>query len=475
MPIRSLTLALAAALLAAQAAPLAAQVTETPVAFDSAGRVPTITQPMAERLRLAPPAWPVLGSFVSARLYSRSDSGYTLVVARSNGSLDRYELSEPGAAALRGLVQHAVASGHRAGLGEQTTLYSDPAGNAFVRNQALLGLFVYGPAASVLAGSSGNDGSAAAAAELLVAGGTFFAALARRSADPPVTTAQNILATNAAVQGAAFGGALAYAADVRTPEAAALFFLGGSVGGTIGGLARARRMTDAEAASAAFAGYAAPLTALGVMGAAGVFDGPGETGRPAAGIAAGTMLLGYPLGVAYARRAPYTVTAGDVRAMTTSAALGVAIAATPFMDGQHHDQKAQYAALTGGLLGGIILGDRLLVRPRDHTRSDGALLWTGATAGALVGLGVGAGGEASSRTTWGLATGGALLGVIATEAVLRPAIGGSRGTLAAGARAADGRVSRVTGGRMQLSIDPLGAVFAATGQRGRFSVMRVSF
>ena len=471
MPIRRLTLVLAAVL---AAAPLPAQVTETPIAFDSAGRVPTITQPMAERLRLAPPGWPVLGSFVSARLYARSDSGYTLVVARSNGALDRYAMSEADAAELRAFVQRAVASGHRAGLGEQTTLYSDPAGNAFVRNQALLGILIYGPAASVVAGSSG-DGSAAAAAELLVAGGTFFAALARRSADPPVTTAQNLLGTHAAVQGAAFGGALAYVAHVKTPEAAALMVLGGSLGGTVGGMTAAKRMTDAEAASAAFGGYVAPLTALGAMGAGGAFNDRSELGRPAAAVAAGSILLGYPLGIAYARRAPYTVTAGDVRAMTTSAALGVAIAATPFVGHRPRDENARYAALTGGLLGGILLGDRLLVRPRDHTRSDGALLWTGATAGALVGLGVAAGGDASAQTTWGMATGGALLGMVATEAVLRPAVGGSRGTLAAGARAMDAGVSRVTGGRATVTFDPLGAVFAATGQRGRFSVMRVSF
>lgn len=468
-------LTLALATVALVAAPLAAQVTETPVAFDSAGRVPTITQPLAERLRLAPPAWPVLGSFVNARLYSRSDSGFTLVVARSNGALDRYAMSEGAANALRSLVRDALANGRRAGLGEQTTLYSDPAGNAFVRNQALLGLFIYGPAASVLAGSSSSDGSAAAAAELLVAGGTFFAALARRSADPPVTTAQNIVATHGAIQGAALGGSLAYVAHVRTPEAAALMVLGGSIGGTMSGLGVARRMTDGEAAAASLGGYVLPLTTLGVMGAAGAFDGHSEVGRPAAGAASAAILLGYPLGLAYTRRAPYTVTAGDVRAMSTSAALGVAIAATPFIDGERHDQKAQYAALTGGLLGGMILGDRLLVRPRDHTRSDGALLWTGATAGALVGLGVAAGGDASPRTTWGLATGGALLGVVATEAVLRPAIGGSRGTLAAGVRAADAGVSRITGDRVQVTIDPLGAVFAAAGQRGRFSVMRVSF
>ena len=136
MPPRRLTLALSLIVLAA---PVAAQVTETPIPFDSAGRVPAISQALAERLRLAPPVWPVLGSYVNARLYSRSDSGYTLVVARANGSFDRYSLTGSDADALRALVQGSLASGRRAGLGEQTSLYSDPAGNAFVRNQAMLG------------------------------------------------------------------------------------------------------------------------------------------------------------------------------------------------------------------------------------------------------------------------------------------------------------------------------------------------
>ena len=68
-------------------APLAAQVTESPVPFDTLGRVPTITPSLAERLHLAPPAWPVLGRFVSALLYSRSTGGYTMVVIRPYGAL----------------------------------------------------------------------------------------------------------------------------------------------------------------------------------------------------------------------------------------------------------------------------------------------------------------------------------------------------------------------------------------------------
>lgn len=466
-----LTLALVVA-----ASSAAAQVTETPVTFDSAGRVPAITQPLAERLRLAPPAWPVLGSFVNARLYSRSDSGFTLVVARSNGSFDRYALNATEAESLRGLIRTAIASGRRAGLGEQTIYFSDPAGNAFVRNQALLGILIYGPAAATLVGSSG-DGSAAAATELLVSGGTFFAALARRSSSPPVTTAQNILATHAATRGAALGVALAIAGNASEAETFAGAILLGSIGGTVTGLAAGKRMTDAEAASAGLGADLAALTSLGVMGASGVFyHNNGATTRGAMLGASAALVGGYFVGPSYARRARYTVTAGDVRALSTTAVLGAAVAATPFIDEKPHDERIIYGALTAGLLGGAVFGDRVLVRPRDHTRSEGALLWTGATAGALVGAGVAAAGDAGARTTWMIGTTGALLGVLATEAVLRPAPGGHG--IFSGEEGRAGRVSGVTGARtsrVEVTLDPIGAAFAARARRGTFSVMRVSF
>ena len=65
---RSLTFILA--LVLAAPLPLAAQVTERPIPFDSIGRVPAITPRLADRLRLGPPLWPVLGRFVSAQLFS---------------------------------------------------------------------------------------------------------------------------------------------------------------------------------------------------------------------------------------------------------------------------------------------------------------------------------------------------------------------------------------------------------------------
>ena len=465
--------------------PAGAQVTERAVAFDTASRVPTITPSLAERLQLAPPLWPVAGRFISAQLFSRSSGGFTLVVTRPDSAYDRYDLSAEAASGLRALVEIALASGQRSGVGEQTSIASDPAGNAFVRNQALLGLFLYGPAAATLVGGASNNGSAALAAEIITAGGVFAAALGRRNMSPAVTTAQNHLSTHAAIHGALLGEALLYVAagDAELDASAhGGTLLAGSIGGTLFGLRAARTMTDAEAASSAFAADFVALGSLGVMGAAGVFDNS-SSARPAVAVASGALVAGYLTGASYPRRASYTVTDGDVRAMTTATLIGIGVAAVPFVDQRNLNGRALAGALTGGMVLGAFAGDRWLVRPRDHTRSEATLLSTGAVVGAFVGGGVARVASASARPVAALTAGGALLGTIATELAIRPRAAGRR---ALSLRQTDGRQAERSVAdpdiarearprRTQITFDPIGAVFAATSRGGTFSVVRASF
>ena len=477
---RCLTLALT--LVAVAARPVAAQVTERPVPFDSIGRVPSITPRLADRLRLGPPLWPVLGSFVSAQLFSKSTGGYTLVVVRPDGAFDRYDLSGESAEGLRGVVARALASGAGAGVGEQTTVASDPAGNAFVRNQALLGVVLYGPAASAVVASTTHSASGPLAVELITASGAFAAALARRNLLPPVTTAQNRLSTHAALHGAAIANAIVYAAggDLGEGRTGGSATLAGSVGGTLLGLRFARNMTDAEAAAAGYGADFAAAASLGILGSAGALQRE-SSGRPTAVAASAAMLAGYVLGPAYPRRARYTVTDGDVRAMTLTTAIGIAGAAIPFIDAGRPDSRLLSASLTAGMVTGALAGDRLMVRPRDHTSSEATLLWTGAAVGAFLGGGVASLGDASAQPAWALAVGGALLGTVATEAAIRPRAAGrvlSGGAQTQSAAALDdgSGLAREPGARRtQITFDPIGAVFAATSKVGTFSVLRVSF
>ena len=476
---RCLTLVLI--LLALAAPPLAAQVTERPVAFDSIGRLPSITPRIAERLRLGPPAWPVLGSFVNAQLYTKSTGGYALVVARADGSFDRYDLTVEAAESLRATIESTLASGARAGIGEQTTVASDPAGNAFVRNQALLGVFLYGPSAMTFVGSASHDGSTALAAELIAVGGSFAAALARRNMMPPVTTAQNRLSFHTSIHGAALGEALIYMSGGAEGSGHGIALLAGSIGGTVFGLKHAQNMTDAEAASSAFAADLFAGGTLGVAGAAGLLQNE-SVGRPAAALASAAMIGGYMLGPRYPRHASYAVTAGDVRAMTVTTAIGLAAAAIPFVDQKGFDGRALSTSLAGGMLLGAAAGERLLVRPRDHTSSEATLLWTGAGVGAFLGGGVASLGDASARPAFALAVGGALLGTVATEAAIRPrpagrrVLSGREETQSAETLDEPGTVTHEpVARRTQITFDPIGAVFAATSKLGTFSVLRVSF
>src|SRR4029079_9408712 len=57
-----------------------AQVVERPVPFDSAGQVMTMSVPLAARLHLAPPAWPVTGNYMEVRLFDRGDGRFVLSV-----------------------------------------------------------------------------------------------------------------------------------------------------------------------------------------------------------------------------------------------------------------------------------------------------------------------------------------------------------------------------------------------------------
>jgi hypothetical protein len=440
-----------------------AQVTESPVAFDSAGRVPAISQALADRLRLGPPAWPVTGRFDKARLFRSSEGAYVLVVERPSRALDRYALSDAQTRDLRYAIQLPLNAGRRAGIGEQTDIVSEPAGNAFVRNQALLGIMLYGPAT---AGAVGNNSpSASAATELIVAGGTFFAAMARRQLQPTITTAQNNLATHAAIHGAALGGALAYVAGVDDGNTASGAVLLGGIGGTLAGLQLGKAMTDAEAAASGFGADVMVGTTVGVMGMSGALTS--GDGKPQVGIASAALITGYALGPLYPRRARYTVTAGDVRSVTWATMLGVGVASIPFIDDGHHSTEALSGALTAGLLGGMIVGDRLLAKPYDHTRSEATLLFTGMTAGGLIGGGVAAAGKANPQTTVGLLVGGGILGLAATEGFFRSS--GHSLSLRTPIQTETGER------RVGVSVNPMGLAFAAGRRPGRFSIMRVTF
>lgn len=445
-----------------------AQVRERPVPFDSAGRISAITPPMAARLGLAAPVWPVTGDFLEARLYEIGDSAFTyvIVVRRQREVLERYPIDAARRAELAGAIARGtLLAGNAQRADSMPTVISEPVRGQFVANQTALGGLLFGPAASALV----DDAAAGAAAYLLTAGLTFFTA-AHITQTTPVSRAQNHLSTHSAVRGAIAGELLLYAAagDNPSSNATGAALLAGGLLGDVIGFQLAKPMTDAEAHGTAHGSTVTALLTTGVLGTLGALRRE-SSGRPAVLgiIAAGA--LGYPLGLRYVRGTPYRVTAGDVGAMFTSELLGLGAAAALIPDSP--SQELVFGMLTGGYAVGALVGDRVFVRLFDHTESDARLLALGTGAGALMGLAVPAFAQSdNTHLIFGTATIGGILGAILTENLIAP----DR------ARAGDTGAERRTGSlghssRVDVSFSAMGALMARSGMRGEHSILSLRF
>lgn len=280
--------------------------------------------------------------------------------------------------------------------------------SSFVRRQMLLGITLYGPS---FAATVSNKPVPATAAYLVMAGGSFFAA-AEIARDIKITEGMELLATLAPIQGAAIGASLQYAITGKKELAPGIFF--GSVLGTTGALTLGRRLTTGAAMASVVGANAMAGLAMGTLYA---FDEHYTGDRTRAAIGAGAAVAGMQLGAMYATYAPYNITAGDVQAMMTASLIGTAAAGASVANG-HPGHKASTLAMMGGAVAGAVVGDRLLVRRVDHTRSEASLVGAGAIAGALMGSGVAVMVGSSARfnaATAGLGAAGAAGGVWMAE------------------------------------------------------------
>lgn len=486
MPAPRLASVIAAALAVATVAPAAraqqpapTPAVERPAPFDSAGRVLILTPALVARLQLAPPAFPVRGPFVEARLFAAPDAAITgpavLSVVRPGGTVERYALG----AAERAALTAAIASGlTTAGPGlrsDTAVVVSEPAGRAFVRNQTVLGLLVYGPAAATLVGQGGA--TAATVGYAAGAGGAFALSLAI-SQRQPVTRAQSILSGSMAVGGASAAAATLLAvATPDSPEAYAAAVLAGGIGGSMIGFTRARRFTDAEAAASSTGGLLAAATSVGLGASLDAYERE-AVGRPMVLANVAALGVGYAFGPRYARTARYRVTAGDVQMLspgaTTGALLGAALGAAVTSDrsmGRYN--RAPWIGGTAGLAAGAVVADRLLVRRVDHTPSEADLAGLGTSVGAALGLALASSADARTAGTLFAAGVGALTGLAFSEAVLKPAPDGGPRRL---------RTSRrmhplVEPGRLRVSPQglALARLTAVRGGRGTFPVLSLTF
>ena len=444
-----------AALLSTRA--LSAQIVETPIPFDSARRVLAITPAVAQRFQLGAPAWTVLGEYREARLYSAEPGdGFVLVVHRPSGALERRPLTSAERVALGAAIDAGMTNVGRPSVDVASDVVSEPAGSAFARHQTLVGAAVYGPLAAPLA----DEGSSATAAYLLVTGASFFISYSAAQSNS-FTRAQSDLAGNLGLAAAGIAGLLGYSATGDVDKGVRGAALGAALVGTVGGIELGRSLSDAEAHSAT----------LG-MGAAAVatWSATSMAGLPPRGRAAAVALvgaLGYPVGVRYPRRASYTVTAGDIGGMSTVGFVGATMAAA-FLGQADVPSEERIAAYVGtGYLAGLFVGDRLLARRYDLTRSQSMLLNVGAIAGGLVGVAFPVLGSSDDATVvFGSAAVGATLGMGAVARTFRSNTA---------ARRVGSASSKPSENGTRFTFQPSSLAAAAGGIRGNHVLGRLSF
>ncbi|MEO8562897.1 MAG: hypothetical protein ABI601_12520 [bacterium] len=458
--------AYAVALLLLSATAANAQVRERPIAFDTAGRIMSITPPLAARLRLAPPAWPASGDYLDARLYALDDAAgnAVLVVRRPREVLERYTLTGDQRSDLARAIARGSALAPDVGR-EPASTVSEPVKGAYVLNQSLLGGLLFGPLTAAVTG----DAAAGTAAYLLVTGGTFFLA-AERVKSHAVSRAQNHLAWHLARQGAGAGYLIAYAAGGESADDkgfAAAMLVGGVVGDVVGDRL-GRPLTDAEAHGLSHGAVVTSSLAAGLLGTAGLSDREGSK-RTAAIAILGAQALGYPMGLRYVRGTPYRVTAGDVGTLVVGEALGLGAAAT-FVARDGTSSEAVSAALTAGFALGALVADRAAVRRYNYTDAESRLLQLGTVAGAVVGIAIPVLAQTeSSPFYFGAATAGGVLGAIVTHGLLAPA----RATRERATPLRTGAVERPP--RLDVRFTPQNLVFVQRRARGMYPLLDVTF
>jgi hypothetical protein len=392
------------------------QTVETQTPFDSAGRVTTVTRALAERLRLAPPAWPVEGDFRGARLlHVQPGGGFVLSVQRSDVVAERYVLTDAQRGALQAAIDGALLRNGRPSVETGADFVSEPAGNSFARRQLFQGAWLYGPLAASLADGAGAGGGL----YLATTGATFFVSYALAEAEH-FTRAQSDLAGNLGIAGAGAGFLAGYAATGSSDRGIRALSLAAAIAGTGVGLGLGAKLTDAEAHSA-WSG----IESVAGLAWAGASAG-GLSGRATGAAVAIAEPVGYAIGLEYPRHAAYNVTVGDVDLVETSGLVGALYGGAVIGEMSKPTRRAYGTALGIAGLAGLAVGDAAIARRFDMTASQANIVNVGAVAGALIGLAIPAGASSSDRTLlFGSAAVGATLGMAAAIGIANPRDEGS--------------------------------------------------
>jgi hypothetical protein len=399
--------ALLGLLLAALVAPCLARAAEVQVAFDPAGRIQRVDEPLARRIGLFLDKYP---DFQEARLFMADDSSFVLEVVMMRGGQLRRErelLTRGQADTLRADVVRRVGA-----LAPVREKLNQDGRALLLAGSATLGLGFYGWAVPVA--SDAQDPSIALGSYMLTAGASFFVPL-MLTQNQPVTWGMANLSLYGATRGIAHGLMLYDIAHTGTGStddnfrAAVTIAMVTSIGeGALGyAIARQAHMNGGTTQAIENGGDYGLLWGFALGDLAGRPEG--ELDRPTESAMLATTAAGMiGAGVLASHRA-YSY--GDGLVMRSSGYVGMLLGTAIADVGNPDDSRPYSAGLLAGSLAGLIVGDRL-VAGREFTGGEGVLVHMGGAAGALMGLGVVAlgspEGDNSSTAYWfGTAIGGA--------------------------------------------------------------------
>ena len=427
---------------------------EVQVAFDPAGRVQRVDEPLARRIGLFVDSHP---GFQEARLFAVDDSTFVLEISVAQGgqfSREREVLTREQADALRADVTARVAAlppeKERVEQGGRATL---------VTSWTLLGLGFYGwafPYAFEI-----DEGSAALGSYMLVSGASFFGPLLLTRGQP-VTWGPTNMSLYGMTRGALHGWLISeiakpdegYQDDGKTAVA---FAMGTSVAEGILGyaLAQSRGWSAGDVAAIEIGGDYGMLWGYLASDLAGYTDGDKDQDQATATLTLATGVAGMFGGSLFAGRRAFSF--GDVMIVRGGSYVGILLGTALADLGDPAESEPYSAGIMLGSLAGLIAGDRL-VDGREFTVGEGTLVQLGGLAGGLMGLGLVALTQTddSSPYWFGTAAGGA---------------GGYAATYAGLAGKATARASKATSWRFNLAPEGLLAALsrAPSGRTTRSS------
>jgi hypothetical protein len=351
------------------------QTMETPVSFDSGGKIMEWTRKMEAGVCL----FPDVADFDRALLW-KADSAYVLELFSSQGRVRR-PLTPAGLDSLKTSVDAFLA-----GQGRQYGLNQEGRGD-LLWWQIPLSLGWYGPA--VVAIADPDNGSVGTGLYLISAAATYYIPF-MLTKNSQITPAQAHMSIAYGVSGIFAGGALSALLGVDDYRGYCGIMLGTSISGQVSGFSWGKRFTKPQSQMisqySVFGMVDLPLF-IGTLA-----EDPDEklfSAAALAGIGGGTY-LGHRIanGKDISEGEPVLSETSGLTGMGTGIGLYVALAGKDSIGELDISGRAMCAAMLAGTAGGLYLGHKLS-KGYSFTKSDGLIIQGATYGGALLGAGIG--------------------------------------------------------------------------------------